>query len=306
MRKELMSTLSCLLLLTACSRKLANDKVNYVQKRKAEIAENEKKAIKTLEKKFKVDKDYAVKLIQHSNTSFYPKTADGPGCLTGKVVILIFDDSAQTKSSPVRMETVYDEPELVKQYSMIMNDELYSRDVYYRNNYHLIDSIIKTDYKGLKSKIVFKYEKNRYSIVSVDEKFTMISNVFHLDDRYRCIKKETFNGSGDLVGSSAFSYDIRGRITEENDETRIIRYEYKNAQDQAYSAMRLYDKNSGELQTESLQQQDKNKWINISKNNGQIFSKAVLVTTPNGCVKTVYNYNGDNKVTAVYEYLYQR
>jgi hypothetical protein len=39
MRRHLLSFISCLLLLTACSRKMVNDKVNYVQNRKAEIVE---------------------------------------------------------------------------------------------------------------------------------------------------------------------------------------------------------------------------------------------------------------------------
>ena len=130
-------------------------------------------------------------------------------------------------------------------------------------------------------------------------------NIFYLDKRYRCIKNKSFDGSGDPVGLTTFSYDKQGRITEETDETRTIKYEYRNEHNPIFSAMRLYDKKSGELQTETLQQQDKNRFINISKNNGRVFSKTILVTTPDGCVKTVYNYNGDNKITQVYEYIFQ-
>lgn len=304
MRKELLGTISCVLLLTACSRKLVNDKPNYIQKRKEEIAENEKKAIKTLETKFKVDQDYAAQLIQHSNTPFYSKTADSPHCVSGKEIIKIFEDSAQIKPSPVRVETIYEGPGQVKQYSTYVYDELNSRDIYYRNNYHLIDSIVKTNHKGLQSKVVFKYEKDRFSIVSVDENLTMTSNLFYLNARYQCIKKETFNGSGDLVGSSAYSYDNYGRVIEETDETRILKYEYKDGQYHMYTALRTYDKKTGELQTEDLQQQDPKLTTAIYKNKGNVFLKVIVVTTPNGCIKTVYNYNGDNNITAVYEYSY--
>ena len=300
-----MCIISCLLLVTSCSRKMVTDKVNYVQNRKAEIAENEKKAKQTLRKKFRIKQRYAERLMHNANTSFYPKSTGYPACLTGKVIIRFFEDSAQTKTSPVRMETQYNKPEQIGQYSMFINEALYSNDIYYRNNYQLIDSIVKTDSKGLKSKIVFKYEKNRFLIVSVDERSTMSSNIFYLDKRYRCTRNESFNGSGDLVGSTVFSYDKQGRITEDTDETRIIKYEYKNEQDPIFAVMRLYDKKSGALQTETLQQRDKNKCINISKNNGRVFSKTILVTTPDGCVKTVYNYNGDNKITQVYEYIFQ-
>jgi len=305
MKSYSIGIISGLLLLTACSRKLVIDKANYAEKRKAEIAQNEKKAIQTLEKKFKVDQDYAMQLIQHSNTPYYSKTADSPRCLTGKMIIRIFDDSAQLKPSPVQLETIYEGPGQVKQYSTIMNGELYTRDVYYRNNYFLIDSIVKTDFIGLRSKTVFKYEKDKYSIVSIDEKLTMTSIVFYLNDHYQCIKKETFNGRGNLVGLSTFSYDNHGRIAEETDETRILKYEYKNEQDHMYAALRIYDKKSGELQTEDIQLQEKNQYSAIYKSKGKVFSKTSVVTTPDGCIKTVYNYNGDNKVITSYEYIYQ-
>lgn len=305
MRNYLPVIISGLLLLTSCSRKLANNKSNYVQKRKEEIAENEKKAKQTLEKKFRIDQRYAEQLIQNANTSFYSKTEGNLACLSGKEIIRLFEDSAQTKRGPLRIETLYIKPGQTKQYSMFINDSLYSRDVYYRNDYFLIDSIIKTDYKGLKSKIVFKYERDRFSLVSVDEKLTMKSNVFYLNDRYQCIKNETFNGSGDLVGSSAFIYDKHGRITEETDETRTIKYEYKNEQDPIYTAMRLYSKKNGELLTETLQHKNKNQWIQISKSNGLLRSKTILSLTSDGCLKTVYNYNSDDKITEVYEYNYQ-
>lgn len=284
---------------------MANNKANYVQKRKEEIADNEKNAKQILEKKFRIDERYAEQLMQNANTPFYSKTEGKVACLFGKETIRLFEDSAQIKRGPLRLETLYIKPGQIKQYSMFINDSLYSRDVYYRNNFFLIDSITKTDYKGLRSKIVFKYERDRFSLVSVDEKLTMKSNVFYLDDRYQCIKNETFNGSGDLVGSSVFSYDKQGRITEETDETRIIKYEYKNEQDPIFSAMRLYNKKNGELLTETLQHKDKNQWFHISKSNGQLRSKTILVLTSEGCLKTVYNYNGDNKIVEVYEYNYQ-
>lgn len=305
MRTYLIGITSSLLLLTACSRKLVNNKSNYVEKRKEEIAANEKQAIKTLEKKFKVDQDYAMQLIQHSNTPYYSRTADSPGCLIGKVIIRIFDDSAQTKPSPVTIENLYEGPGQIKQYSTIMNGELFSRDIYYRNNYFLLDSIVKSDRIGLKSKVIFKYEKDRYSIVSVDDKLTMKSIVFYLNDHYQCIKKETFNGSGDLVGLSTFNYDNHGRIAEETDETRVLKYEYKNGHDLMYAVLRIYDKKSGELQTEDIQLQNKNLYTAIYKSKGKMFSKATVVTTPDGCIKNVYNYNGDNKIITAYEYIYQ-
>jgi hypothetical protein len=284
---------------------MVTDKVNYIQNRKAEIAENEKKAKQTLRKKFRIKQLYAERLMHNANTSYYPKSTGYPACLSGNVIIRFFEDSAQTKTSPVLMETQYNKPEQVRQNLMFINEALYSNEIYYRNNYQLIDSIVKTDSKGLRSKILFKYEKKRFSIVSVDEKSTMGSNIFYLDKRYRCIRNEAFNGAGDLVSSSAFIYDKHGRITEETNETRIIKYEYKDEQDLIYTAMRLYDKESGELQTETLQLQDKNQFINIVKNKGRVLSKTILMTTPDGCVKTVFCYNGENKITQVYEYIFQ-
>jgi hypothetical protein len=159
MRRGLLGFISCLLLLTACSRKIV------------------------------VTQSYAAHIIRHSNSHFYPKYAGIARCLTGKVVIKIFEDSAKTKKSPVQLETVYDNDGHVKQSSTFMNNELFSEDVYYRSAYHLIDSIVNTDSKGARSKSVFKYETGKYSVISVDPKNTMTSHVFYLNDRFQCVKK---------------------------------------------------------------------------------------------------------------------
>jgi hypothetical protein len=281
-----------------------NDKVYYSQKRKAEIAENQRRAIQTLEKRFKIDKSYAAQIIQHSNSSFYPKYAGIARCLTGKVVIKIFEDSAQTKKSPVQLETEYGSNGQLKRNSTFMNNELFSEDVYYRSAYHLIDSIVNTDSKGARSKSVFKYEPGKYSVISVDPKNTMTSHVFYLNDRFQCVKRETSNGSGDLVGSSSFIYDNLGRISIETNETQTLKYEYKNEED-VFATMRSYSTKNGELQTENIRKQDKGVTTQIFKNRGRVFLKNILVTTPDGCLKTAYNYNGDDKITKVYEYSYE-
>jgi hypothetical protein len=281
-----------------------NDKVYYSQKRKAEIAENQRRSIQTLEKNFKIDQRYAAKIIQHSNSHFYPKDAGIVRCLTGKVVIKIFEDSAQTKQSPVQLETVYDNDGHVKRSSTFMNNELFSEDVYYRNAYHLIDSIVNTDSKGGRSKSVFKYESGKYSIISVDPKNIMTSHVFYLNDRFQCVKKETSNGSGDLVGSSTYMYDHLGRLSVETNETQTLKYEYKN-EEEMFAAMRSYSTENGELQTENIRKQDKGVTTQIFKNKGRVFLKNIQITTPEGCVKTVYNYNGDGKITTVSEYSFE-
>jgi hypothetical protein len=281
-----------------------NDKVYYSQKRKAEIAENQKRSIQTLEKKFKINQSYAAQIIRHSNSHFYPKDAGIVRCLTGKVVIKIFEDSAQTKQSPVQLETVYDNDGHVKRSSTYMNNEPFSEDVYYRNAYHLIDSIVNTDSKGARSKSVFKYETGKYSVISVDPKNTMTSHVFYLNDRFQCVKKETSNGSGDLVGSSTFIYDHLGRISVETNETQTVKYEYKD-EEGMFAAMRSYSIKNGELQTENIRQQDKGVTTQIFKNKGRVFLKNIQITTPDGCVKTVYNYNGDGKITTVSEYSFE-
>jgi hypothetical protein len=220
------------------------------------------------------------------------------------VVIKIFEDSAQTKKSPVQLETVYDNDGKVKRNSTFMNNELFSEDVFYRNAYHLIDSIVNTDSKGARSKSVFKYETGKYSVISVDEKNTMTSHVFYLNNHFQCVKSETSNGSGDLVGSSTFIYDNLGRISVETNETQTLKYEYKNEEDM-FATMRSYSTKNGELQTENIRQQDKGVTTQIFKNKGGVFLKNIVVTTPDGCVKTAYNYNGDGKITNVSEYSYE-
>ena len=132
----------------------------------------------------------------------------------------------------------------------------------------------------------------------------MTALVFYLNDRFQCVKNESSNGSGDLVGSTSFIYDNLGRISVETNETQTIKYEYKNEEDM-YARMRSYSTKNGELQTENIRQQDKNASTLIFKNKGRVFQKIILVTTPDGCVKTAYNYNGDAKITMVSEYSYE-
>ncbi len=280
-----------------------NDKVYYAGKRKAEVSERQRESRQILEKQFAMDQHYADQVATCSNTAFYPPPTAYPRCQSGRVTVRFFEDSARIKKSPVRTETIYDNNNRLQRYTMYMNDVLFSDDVYHRNRYNLIDSIVRTDNNGQRGATVFKYEKNRYSIVSVDARNVMVSNVFHLDDGFRCVRKETFNGSGDLVGVSRFTYDSIGRIAEETDATQKITYQY-SGREATFTIMRLYSLENGALLTEHTRQQLNHMQSLITKNNGRVTAKSVSVTGPSGCIKTAYNYNADGKITDVYEYSY--
>ncbi|UKJ08597.1 hypothetical protein [Solitalea lacus] len=281
-----------------------NDKVYYGQKRKTEIAERQKKSEQTLKSKFKVDQNYATQFIKHSNSSFYPKSSQNLNCLNGKVTIKTFLDSAKTKKGAVQIETLYDRNGLMKCYSTFINGELFSEDIYYRNAYNLLDSIVKIDNKGSRSKSVFKYEKHRYSIITVDERTKMHSNIFYLNNQFQCFKKETLNDNGDVLTVALLTYDNWGRIIEETTESQKIKYEY-NQQEDFYSSMKLYSTKSGALLTENTRKEEKCMVVYISKNNEKLLSKTISLNNSNGCTQTVYNYNGDNKISEVYEYFYE-
>ena len=282
-----------------------NDKVYYSKLRKAEIAERQKESQKKLEERFRINENYAALLIKNSNTSFYPKKSFNLSCLKGKVITKAFKDSARITKSIMQLETLYDKNGLTKQYSTFIDDVLYSEDIYYRNSYNLIDSIVRRNEKGLKSKDVFKYGKNQFTIISVNEKNAMISNVFYLNDKFQCIKKETLNGSGDVVITSFLKYDNWGRIIEENNATEKIQYEYKNQQEAFYSNMKFYNIKDNTLLTENIRYEDGNKGIFISKSKDKVLSKTISLNNSNGCTKMVYNYDSNNKLSVVYEYFYE-
>lgn len=284
---------------------LFNDKVYYTSMRKAEAAKRQKESRQKLEEKFKVNENYAALLIKNSNTSYYPKNSFNLSCLKGKVIAEVFTDSTRNTKSIMQLETVYDKNGLTKQYSTFINDALYSEDVYYRNSYNLIDSIVHRNEKGVKSKAVFKYEKNQFAIISVDEKDVMISNIFHLNDKFQCIKSETVNGSGDVVLTNFFEYDNLGRIIKETGSTQKILYKYKNQQEVFYSNLKVYSLKDNVLLSENIRYKEGNKDIFISKNKDKLLSKTISLNNSNDCTKMVYNYDSNKKLINVFEYFYK-
>lgn len=282
-----------------------NDKVYYSKLRKAEIAERQKESQKQLGAKFKIDENYATLLIKNSNISYYPKKPASLSCSNGKVIVKFFEDTTRVKKNIMQSETLYDKKGQTKQYSTFINDVLYSEDIYYRNSFNLIDSIVRKDEKGSKAKDIFKYGKNQLAVISVNEKKAMISNVFYLNDKFQCIKKETLNGSGDVVITSFLKYDNWGRITEENNATQKIKYEYKNQHEDFYSNMKFYNIKDNALITENIRYEDGNKAFFISKNKDKILSKTISLNNPIGCTKMVYNYDSNNKLSVIYEYFYE-
>lgn len=283
---------------------LFNDKVYYGQKRKAEIEERRKKSEQLLNERMKVDQHYATLLINNANAPFYPKKSGIGPCLTGKVMIKLFEDSAKTKKGAVELETVYDKNGLIKRTTTLINGKLFSEELYHRNTFNLIDSIVNIDNKGTRSKSVFKYGKNHYTVVSVDATGAMISNVFHLNDKFQCVKKETLNGSGDVVTITLISYDGKGRVVEEINASQQLVYEYKSPEDDFYSVLRSYDKNH-ELLNENIRTNENGKEIFVVRNKDGLVSKTISVNNPKGCTMTVYNYNMQNQISEVYEYYYE-
>lgn len=293
----------CLLLLSSCAKKLQPEG-SFQDIRKAEIAARQEKSRQKLRRASNLNEDDAVQLIHNANTSFYPKKSGTLNCLKGKVIVEIFEDSARTKKSATHLETLYDKNGLTIRSATYNDKVLFSEDVYYRNPYHLIDSIVNTDKNGLKTSHVFKYRRDQFSVISVDSKNVMVSNVFHLNDKFQCVKAETLNGSGDLVGTILFKYDNAGRIIEEVSDTRKMIYGYKNQQEDFYSSIKFYNIKDGTFLSENLRYEDKGKLVFVSKNGDRIFSKTIELDHANGCTNIVYNYNADGKLTAVYEYLY--
>lgn len=294
-----------ILLLSSCAKKI-QPKASFQDLRKAEIAARQKQSRQKLEKTSHIDENYAFQLINNANSSFYPKKSGALNCLNGKVVIEIFEDSARTKRSTTHLETLYDKKGLTKRSATYIDKVLFSEDTYYRNAYNLIDSIVSTDKNGWKTRNVFKYRKDQFSVISVDRKNVMVSNVFHLNRKLQCVKAETLNGSGDLVGIILFKYDDSGRIIEEVSDTRKTVYEYESQQADFYSSVKFYNIKDGTFLSENIRSEDKEKVVFISKKGDKVLSKTISWNNANGCNHIVYNYNAEGKLTAVYEYLYER
>lgn len=283
-----------------------HDKVYYGKLRRAEIADRQKESEKKLKAKFKIDQNYADHLIKNSNISYYPRKQASLNCSDGKVIAKIFNDTIKTKKSIMQEESLYDQKGLIKKYSTFINEALFSEDIYYRNPSGLIDSIVRTDKNGLTSKNVFKYAKDHLNVITVDKKNTMVSIVYHLNDKFQCTNIETLNGSGDVVLTSHLKYDDFGRVIEETSRNQMIKYEYKNQQEEFYSAMKIYSITDNKLVSENVRYEEGNKTIFISKNKNQVLSKNISFNDAAGCTQKVCNYGMDNKLINVYEYFYKK
>ncbi|MCD0468733.1 hypothetical protein LPB88_03230 [Flavobacterium sp. JAS] len=282
-----------------------NDKVYYSKLRKTEIAERQKESQKKLKARFKIDQNYADNLIKNSNISYYPRKPASLSCTNGKVIATIFEDTLKTKKSIMQEESIYDQRGLIKKYATFINEALFSEDEYFRNSNGLIDSIVRRNEKGMKSKDVFKYAKNHFNIISVDQKSTMVSNVYHLNDKFQCIEIETINQSGDVVLTSVLKYDDLGRIIKETSKDQTIEYEYKNQKEDFYSTMKIYNTTENKLFSENIRYEEGNKIIFISKNKDTVLSKTISLNNSNGCTKRVCNYDSNNKLINVFEYFYE-
>ncbi|WP_281322096.1 hypothetical protein [Flavobacterium aestivum] len=282
-----------------------HDKIECVKTREEEIAKRQKESRQKLEEKFKINENYATRFIKNSNILIFPKASSNLSCLSGKVITKTFNDSTKTTKCIMRSETLYDKNGLEKQYTTFINDALQSEFMYYRNPYNLIDSTVQRDAKGVKSKYVYKYGKNQCTIINVDGKNAMISKVYHLNNKFQCIKEETFNGSGDLVRTTFSKYDEWGRVIEESDDTQKLQYEYKNQQEDFYSNLKNYDLKDNVLLSENIRYEEGNKSIFILKNKDKILFKSIALINSNKCTKMIYNYDADNKLTTVYEYFYE-
>ncbi len=282
-----------------------DDKVYYGALRKAEIAVRQKESQEILKAKFKIDVNYADRLIKYANISYYPRKAASLTCSNGKVRANIFEGNTNNKKSIMQEESLYDQKGLLKKYSTFMNEALFSEDVYYRNANDLIDSIVRKDQKGLKSKSVFKYAKNHFNVISVDQKNTMVSKVYRFNDKFQCINIETLNESGDVVLTASLKYDDFGRTIEETSGNQTIKYEYKNQKEDFYSTMKIYNNTDHTLVSENIRNEEQDKIIFISKSKDKILSKTISFTDSRGCIKKVNIYSMDNKLINVYEYFYE-
>lgn len=146
-----------MLLLLSCAKKL-QPKVSFHEIRKAEIETRQEKSRQKLVRASNLNGNDAAQLIHNANTSFYPKESGALNCMKGKVIIEIFEDSARTKKSSTQLETLYDKNGLTKRSATYIDNVLFSEDTYYRNAYHLIDSIV-----SLFLDEILRYKKRYFS-----------------------------------------------------------------------------------------------------------------------------------------------
>ena len=281
---------------------LADDLKKAEETRKEKVVTKRKTAL-VLDSLWKIpfspDRNYADKVINVSQTTYYPALFQGK--CQGEIQSTAYSDVA-LKEMVYRSSTTYDKGRIMASQYSRNEDEFQQK--YYFNRLGLIDSSISTLNKKPQNKVYFKYLPDRYiTRSSTDDR----RDEYLLNEKKQVFKKVPYNDDNAISAEQLYFYDHLGRLVREENYAAGKKnlssvYEYNNAE-KIFSTMKTFDSNDQLIsentngKIKGLRQGQTDKTF-TTKVKGKILSKSIS-DVDDTCEGKITVLNADNEVTQV-------
>lgn len=284
-----------------------NDKVSIQNKLQNLKKEHELKGNQVLNSNFKIDAVYAKKLIANSSSAHYTVVKKKKNsCNSGQVYMYSYCDSLKKKKNEYYSVSKYNSNNQYEE-----TKEYYSKDhqlltKYYYNAFNLIDSIVssKITNEGIAtSKLFYKYQKNKYSIFTTSNNTTALSYEYDLNSNLECTSMRFYNDGANVVTEKKFKYDDYSRLIEEIQDDKQLLYTYENPTSENYYLLKIIRNNEIVDIKNTIYDKDGYNFI-VNQYKGKMNSYSKILLSKNECVSLVYNYDSNNKLKVLYEYVY--
>lgn len=241
---------------------------------------------------FSPDKTYADKIINLSQTSYYPGLFRGK--CQGEIESTSYNDAAQKEVTSI-YSTTYDKGRIMK--SENSRDGNSFQHQYFVNRLGLIDSAISTLNNKTENAVYFKYLKDRYITRGL---FNKERDEYLLNNKQQVSKKISFDEGNQIKSEQRYFYDPLGRLSREEsysagENTLTSTYEYANANQKTFTKMTVFDA-EGNILSESTSTNNKGTQTFITKIKGKIHSKNITELDETCQGKTTV-FNNENEIT---------
>lgn len=245
---------------------------------------------------FVPDQKYADRIINHSNTTYYPLISfeDGGNC-NGRFRNIMYSDEEQQKISYITNITYRNGRMLEYLYS---RDGVESVQKHYLNKIGLLDSIVNFENGKREMKLNFKYLSDQFIIHSS----WGTREEYHLNDKGQVKAQYDFNKKDKITKETHYTYDNLGRVLTENsiydgEAPFSNTYQYDSDTRRMYSKLTVKGK-EGKTISENTSQIIDGKQIFTIIADGKTVNKSVSTLNSN-CEGKVTTYDSQGKVVSV-------
>lgn len=244
------------------------------------------------------DQKYADRIINYSNTIYYPLTSfEDSGMCNGRFKAVFYKDARQQDISHTSAVTYRNGRVLSNEYSREGNESLQK---YYLSKVGLMDSIVYSQNNKREMKLTFKYLADTFIIhdSSSDNR-----EEFHLNSKGQATAKYAYDKNSKLKNKVSYSYDPLGRVVKEQyfDNGKILStniYEYGSDKKRMYSKLIIEGKD-GKIISENTTKTIDGKDIFATITDGKTQYRSVSTLNKN-CEGKVVTYDSSGKIISVY------